>query len=456
MFESDVTQAATPRSGGLFNHYSDLESGWRVRDNPDYEALVTPNGNSVTPIHRWFHLKEGFSHRLLGRVLKDTNWNASRPLTIIDPYAGSGTTAISALDLVRSNELTSVAAYGVEVNPFLHLVSSAKLAGALDVDARLLSAHVDVVAAHARDRRRRRADPPLLSTFHRPEYWSSSAAEGLQRLRAAADGVAVGDDGVRLITDLLIAACVEPSSSLRRDGRALRHTPNKQPADPVDEFLRRAELVLSDIEGLTRDRGSGFGVVRHGDARTLDGISPQVRADIAIFSPPYPNNIDYTEVYKLEAWALGLISTQEEFRAQRARTVRSHPSLKWTERYHFVDSSVAPEVQRLLMPLIVAIPATRDRGARKRLVYGYADDMWRTLTSCRMRLKHGGRLIYVVGNSLHGQGDSAWLFAADLIIARLAELAGFRVDSVEVARRPARRQGGGTYLRESVVFLTAI
>jgi DNA modification methylase len=32
--------------------------------------------------------------------------------------------------------------------------------------------------------------------------------------------------------------------------------------------------------------------------------------DLILTSPPYPNNIDYSEVYKLELWLLGFIDKQ--------------------------------------------------------------------------------------------------------------------------------------------------
>src|SRR6266542_1768535 len=213
-------------------------------------------------------------------------------------------------------------------------------------------------------------------------------------------------------------------------------------------------MVLEDVHEYLDDT-SVHAVVRHGDGRRLDGINGQLRADLALFSPPYPNNIDYTEVYKMEAWALGLIQTQDDFRRQRHRTVRSHPSFKWADAYAYEDHPRAGEIRNLLAPMLDAVPDSRDRDARKRLVRGYADDMLTTLMACRAHLGPGAPLVFVVANRLHGNEEATWLFAADIVIARLGELAGYTVDSIEVARRPARRRTGGRLLRESVVFMHA-
>jgi hypothetical protein len=172
--------------------------------------------------------------------------------------------------------------------------------------------------------------------------------------------------------------------------------------------------------------------------------------DVILFSPPYPNNIDYTEVYKLEAWLLGFINSHEEFASQRLRTLYSHPSLL---REDFTTpNGVSPVVEPLIAPLIAVVPDDRYRTARRSMIRGYASDMLMTLQSCYRALRPDGHLVYVVGNSLHGSGDHCFVLAADLLIARLAMAAGFEVASVEIARSLQRRRHASSFLRESVVF----
>jgi hypothetical protein len=173
--------------------------------------------------------------------------------------------------------------------------------------------------------------------------------------------------------------------------------------------------------------------------------------DIVLFSPPYPNNIDYTEVYKLEAWLLGFIESTEEFRAERLKTVYSHPSLL---RGHDATRAAAAQAQLdgLLEPILSAIPSDRYSRGRRRMVAGYVRDMHLTLESAFMALRPGGALVYVVGNSLHGSGGSQFVIAADLLLAQLASNNGFRVTRFEVARTSGRRGRDKDFLRESVVF----
>jgi hypothetical protein len=175
---------------------------------------------------------------------------------------------------------------------------------------------------------------------------------------------------------------------------------------------------------------------------------------LIVFSPPYPNNIDYTEVYKLEAWMLGLYADQASFTAQRWRTLRSHASLDFGDAPIGLSEAERKQVHKLIEPLLNAVPGDdRYAAARRRTISGYAYDMLQTLTHLRGAIAPEGWLVYVVGNSLHGgQGADGLLIAADLLIARLAEFAGFSISELAIARVPSRRRTSSPYLRESVVF----
>ena len=74
-----------------------------------------------------------------------------------------------------------------------------------------------------------------------------------------------------------------------------------------------------------------------------------------------------------------------------------------------------------------------------------------TIKSIRSTLRPEGHMVIVVGNSMHGKPGDDYVIASDLLIARLAELAGFTVEQIKVARYPKRRTARSNYLRESIV-----
>jgi hypothetical protein len=435
----------------LEEHYRKLESALPVTNSGNYATLVTPNGNSTEPIHRWFHFKEAFSHRLVHRILKDDEVvPLGAALALYDPFTGSGTSAVSSAQLVQSGDLDSAHFWGRESNPYLHLLASAKLQLLQDPPSDFIT-FAGTVVAEALAPKARKAPIPDLSTFRRPEYFDTERLHRLLALKAAIQRCSEPGDQLATLARVCLAAAIEPSSNLRRDGRTLRYAPNKSVSDPIKQFIEVAEKVHEDSPA---HRTEITGKILLEDSRSSNPDSAELgKVDLAVFSPPYPNNIDYTEVYKLEAWLLGLIEDQTQFAAQRRRTMRSHGSLTWDDDYEFERSAALAQMSSLLDPLLGAIPAgDRYYQKRRQLVLGYADDMRRVIQSIYDRLRVGGVMACVVGNSLHGRPPNQILIAADLLIATIADMCGFVVTRLEVARYPSRRRTESAFLRESVVF----
>lgn len=439
----------TPHSV-LEQHYKDIETGYVIESSGRYATLVTSNGNSRAPIHRWFRMKEAYSNRLLEEVLKDTGLIDSTSLSVIDPFSGSGTTAVSAGDLVRSGRITAATVHAMEVNPFLHLVSSAKLRAHTGV-----SADYQVKAGRIARRALATSDGcarvPSLSTFSNASYFPATNLKLLLSLKASIEAAnasgSLEPEDLELMR-LALAASVEPASNLRRDGRALRLTDGKACDNPIDVFLEVSEQMTEDSAART----SGLNAdVTLADSRT-SSFDPDVQADLAVFSPPYPNNIDYTEVYKLEGWLLDAYSDATDFSLQRRRTIRSHYSLKWDAAYSFEKTEHEKQMRSLLDPVLNAIPDDRYKRGREEVVLGYADDMYQALGATAAAIRPGGHMVVVVGNSMHGKCEHDYVIASDLILARILELIGFSIERIDVARYPKRRVARSHFLRESVLF----
>lgn len=428
----------------LAEHYESLAARWPETSTGDYASLVVPTGNADQPFHGWFHFKEAFSHELLHRVLKDVQLDGAKHVSVFEPFAGAGTMAASLGLLVDAGDLETASYSGYEANPFLHLLSSTKLR-ALQEQQHAVVETAHAVAVRASSSKQHVAVPGL-STFEGASFDTDTLQE-LLRLRDAIEAVE-SPDLVRDVLRVCLAATVEPASSLRKDGRALRRTAGPRTTDPTAWFLTLATRVADDVAAAG---ASVAGTVSLGDVRACSIAGP-ADVDLSLFSPPYPNNIDYTEVYKLEAWFLGLIKDRDDFRSRRIATLRSHGSLRWADDYAFTNSVDAAEVEALVDPILKAIPAGRYESSRRQLVLGYADDMLTTLRVVGARLRPGGQMVCIVGNSLHGSGDATLLVAADLLIARLSELVGLRVDRLEVARVPTRRSHSSRFLRETAIF----
>lgn len=446
-------------SGGLKAHYDEIENSYSiVEGSNDWATLVVPNGNSREPFHRWFHFKEGYSHRILDRIVAEgvasTAGGTTGVGSVFDPFSGSGTTAVSAISLNRRSGRRS-RVHAIERNPVMHAVSRAKITGVAmgsELAERIRSHEASFWKSLDLELDRPDAFAPTgSSTLDNRTYYTADSVATLRAMSRAARSVP--DEAVSNHLIALAAGCVEPAGMLRRDGRALRFTRGKRTQEPRKLFALLLEDSLEDLDAIG-DPYTGEIGIDLGDARD-PSLAPGSKFDWAVCSPPYPNNIDYTEVYKIEAWALGFFSSADDMRAQRLSTLRSHPSITFPEEYMYSGSpGISGAVEELIAPLLASIPVDRYMRGRQQLIRGYTDDMLRVLQLTAGRLVHGGRAAIIVGNSLHGSKGNHFLVASDLIIARLGELAGLRVDSVLVARRPQRRAVTESMLRESVVFFT--
>jgi tRNA G10 N-methylase Trm11 len=94
-----------------------LERRWflRLKRAPNLEALVTASENRVEPFHRWIPYRQGFSPGLVLRFLETGDLS---PGPVLDPFSGSGTTAIAC---ARRGD----AAIGVEAQASLTRLSGA-------------------------------------------------------------------------------------------------------------------------------------------------------------------------------------------------------------------------------------------------------------------------------------------------------------------------------------------
>ena len=436
----------------LHEHYKRLEGGWKVSDAAaQYAGLVVPNGNSERPFHRWFHFKEGYSHRLLDRLLDMEGEPSDTPINVLDPFSGSGTTLLSAVE--RERGLTSPGRLqGIERNPVMHAISSAKLLGATagaslaqrvtDADAGFWARYREVLIDDADSLTTQSA------TLNNETYFDPTSVRSLLALGRAAR--AESDPEVAMILLACVAISVEATGRLRRDGRALRFHPSKLVRSGEEAMRTSLDRAIEDMRGVS-DSYRGSATIELADARTF-APDPEIEFNWAVFSPPYPNNIDYTEVYKAEAWALEVFRDSGDMKNQRLQTLRSHPSVLFPEEYRYQALPESADVDQLIDPLLEAIPDDRYRRGRTQLVKGYADDMLQVLTNVRKGMSASGKCAVVVGNSSHGHSPSHFVVASDLLVARLGELSGWRVVELRVARRPKRRTDSDGWLRESIVM----
>ena len=440
-----------------------------------FEALVGSGELRVEPVHRWFAYKESYSPRLLSAVLGALP--DMEGIKVLDTFGGVATTALAGQ---LRNDVAEVRS--VEFSPLAQFVGSVKLRWPELSPARLrallpealdYTLHYDIPA-------------PTLAAYSNPEIFHPATVAALVSAREhirALNGASSTERDIFLVG---LAAIVEDLSGAMKDGRALRikRDRKRRPSSlaatrptikrNVGGRVKRAlagqwTAMIQDVEHLTPHvPGARSTVARHlrGDARDLGSVRhpngkpaiPAGWADIACFSPPYLNFIDYTEVHKLELWLLEHATSQQSFSELRRGTLRSHPSIKFDERTYF-DGVQGPA--RDLVDLLADWMC--DRAARREvgpIVRQYFEDMLQVWREQHRAIRTGGIAVCVVANSTFSRRERAeararelWRLPVltDVILAHLAREAGF--DEIELwqARELQPRNVRSAHARESLV-----
>ena len=428
-----------------------------------FSALVGSADLALHPVHRWYYYKEAFSPKLPAIVVEKLG--AGKTRSVADVCAGVGTTLLS---LQTSRAVDRV--IGVEYSPFAYFAATTKL-NWWHLAPRRVRAHIDRLANYALD-----ADLPIpeLAAFNNEEIFRLPVRTALVSARAAIQADNQITKHERAFFLLGLAAILEDVSGVMKDGRALRIrrdrlrkqrglTPQSgaQAGDSVRVALRNQWLaMLEDVINRRADvevaKAKPVQLLR-GDARTLTAFEDE-SVGLCSYSPPYLNCIDYTEVYKLELWLLELVRTQAEFRQVRLGTLRSHPSVKFEERNDLngVDTDVVSLVHDLAEFLDQSLP----RPGTGAMVKNYFSDVYTMLVEQARVLEPGGHFACVVGNSTFSRRErrhetrvEKWRIPilTDVIIARLAEAAGFRETAIWYARDLRPRNVGAGAARESIV-----
>ncbi|BDG74385.1 site-specific DNA-methyltransferase [Roseomonas fluvialis] len=400
------------------------------------EAAPTSSnqGAAKIPFQRWFHFKEAFSPKFVADTLGSLPYKVDRCL---DPFGGSGTTAVTCRMLGISSEI-------IEVNPFLADLIEAKLtpvpaARFCESYDRLLSElEIELGDSRAIDG----MPPTMVEPGVKGRY--VFAAEVYATIRAIVRAsAALPPDEARLLRVLLGSVLVSNSNvTINGKGRRYRRgweTRPRSAADLIASLDDAVDLAAADLTSYSGPRRARH-VVHRGDARTA--LTRVEQADVVVFSPPYPNSFDYTDVYNLELWMLGYLKSSPDNRTLRHQTLRSHVQMKWRATQPVAASKSLQETLDAL------------RRARSDLwnphipemIGFYFDDLALIFAQFRRILPSGRHAVVAIGDSQYG---GVHVDVASILVECVQPL-GFRLTERGAIRsmRNSSQHGGGFELSE--------
>lgn len=406
-------------------------------------APTTYRGSEELAFQRWFKFKEAFSPSLVESVIDGM---PRVPERILDCCGGSGTTGVVAQFLGIPSTL-------VEVNPFLADLIEAKLSDYQDIDLPSLASRilrraekieVDVGVLKAR----------LPPTFVEPgvkNRWifSQEVICKIESFRLSIN--CCTDRTARRLFKVALASVLIEVSNVRIDGKGRRYRSNWQARniqaeDVKDAFVEAMQRVIEDIYRHARVRRSEFTLLR-GDARKkipfVDGP-----VDLVLFSPPYPNSFDYTDIYNIELWILGYLTTADDNAQLRQSTLRSHVQCAWANKGEILQSNT---LEKTLEKLNIVKGELWNKNLPD-MVNSYFCDMRTLMQECERKLSADGQIAMVVGNSSYANV----LIDVPKILSEIGQTLNLREISSSAARsmRSSTQQGRASKtLAESLVVL---
>lgn len=286
---------------------------------------ISFRANKRLPIHSWFGYVAGYDAKFVRSVIEEYCQQPEEYTpTVLDPYCGSGTTLVEAIDSGRD-------AIGIEINPFMAFVARAKTDWNAypenigektrqflnrvkpQVQTEFPNTTLDTFSGQGTvEDVRIEAKSPVPKLANIDKWYTEAVLEQLRILKGNIKQIE--EDGVRMLCLLAFAAILvdvsnggyDPSLGYRRDsdGNIIQNEANVAKAFE-DQLMSFVKDIEEKVVG--RDRTYGDALVINSDGEEHPALAEEC-ADLLITSPPYANNMNYIRqtrphLYWLDYWA---------------------------------------------------------------------------------------------------------------------------------------------------------
>lgn len=416
--------------------------------------------NKRDAVHRWVPWIAGFSAGFVADAFskylpKDIGRNA----TIVEPFAGVGTTLVEGL--IQGFNVT-----GFEVNPWAALASRVKCAAyrlnpcavghfadSFRRQAESLTSQIDRAFLRGLDaticQPAPRATPPPGFSSRVPFFSPHVQRKVLHCL----DVIAGEDDpALRELALLAFGAVMvsvsnysyEPSLTSRK-GAGKSDVLN---ADVVGLLADRLQTMADDI-ALYREQMNEFDPppqARIIEASSLDLANhlPAASADLVVTSPPYLNNYHYIRNTRPHLFWLNFVAASADLRSiERVnfgtywQTVRAAPPAKLVFALLELEQTIADIAQQHPEKGVYSGQGWANYAT------AYFNDCYRMANALRHVLRPGAAAVYVLGNSI----VQGYEIPTDRFFGEIAEVCGLEFEGIEPLRT---KRTGNSVINSSV------
>lgn len=387
-------------------------------------AHLTFKANIGLARHGWLRLTPAYAYSMVQDSLRDADCES----TVLDPFAGTGTTGLAAAE-------SGIHAIMLDINPFLVWLGRTKCRNysADEIEHARCTASESLRAANICDEKYLRVPP-----MHRIErWWDPETLRGLSSLKWAltelSDGKA-GDDLLciafcRVIIQMSKAAFNHQSMSFQKP--QAEQTGLFSPIRKTDEVFK---MFADEVQSVLDSASSwldGPVTVHLGDARKM-GVVEDGTVDIIFTSPPYSNRMSYIRELRPYMYWLGYLSSGKQAGELDWKAIGG----TWgsaTSRLSGWNATMPLPLGDEFKSVLRQIAESDGRNAKllANYVHKYFFDMLAHFREAYRVLRSGGQATYIVGNStFYGK-----TVPTELWYARLLKYVGFENISINVIRK---------------------
>jgi len=330
--------------------------------------------------------------------------------TVLDPFAGSGTTNLESLILGRNS-------IAVDIEAFCHLLIKVKTT---PIDPQLLNQFNQELLDKIKRYSPELVDPEAIPDFpYRDNWFEDYILHELAYIKATIEqltdnvdikefylvcfssiirGVSNADDGcTRTVVRKKLQKNIYPSMAIVRFIETLLVNTFK-----MGEFFNLPRLPDTKCE-----------VLLNSDAKSI--MLNNETIDCAITSPPYVNAVDYPRTHQLELYWLGFESGSLTPLKRKHVGTEAVTASKYTTLHSFGIGEIDSVIYKLFL---------LDK-RRSYIAYNYLLDMKQNMSEVFRVLKPGKRYVIVIGNNrIRGIVFESWKY-----LCSLAEEIGFEVET---------------------------
>ncbi|MGE6697368.1 DNA adenine methylase [Hyphomonas sp. NPDC076900] len=387
-----------------------IDMSQALRQRADY----THKFNVGSGRHGWLRLTPAYSVRVVEEIIR-AEASKSR---VLDPFCGTGTTALTAV----TNGFDSATA---DINPFLVWLAQAKVASYSKVD---LDRTKKLASKVVSGRQQSDLLPPPIHNIER--WWSQPTVDFLLATRKRIEDLSELNSPEQNL--LLIAFC---RTLIKLSNAAFNHQSMsfKAPAPELELGVNYASVFLNDVEAVLHSAPEPVTAscdVLLQDARTLtpDKVGT---FDLVVTSPPYVNRMSYIRELRPYMYWLGYLNEARDAGELDWQAIGGTWGIATSRLSDWKADTPNTNCTVELATRSIATAENKHAKLLATYVEKYFVDMRQHFIALSTVMRPGGRVHYIVGNStFYGT-----LVSAEEIYADFMKEVGFSDVKVTAIRK---------------------